>query len=128
MLHFDVSNIHTSLTRRPSELDASGNLTYTLAANANGTALVTINIQDDGGTANGGVDQSANQTFNINVTAVNDAPSFTFQAPSTFVLKIGRASCRERATAMGVGEADEEAEAEERRESKKKHSVTREQL
>src|SRR5438046_7568231 len=83
MLHFDVSNIHTSLTRRPSELDASGNLTYTLAANANGTALVTINIQDDGGTLNGGIDQSANQTFNINVTAVNDAPSFTKDTDET---------------------------------------------
>ena len=34
-------------------------------------------LQDNGGTANGGVDTSAPQTFVINVTAVNDAPSFT---------------------------------------------------
>ena len=31
---------------------------------------------DDGGTANGGIDTSAAQTFTITVTAVNDAPSF----------------------------------------------------
>jgi hypothetical protein len=36
-----------------------------------------INIQDNGGTADGGVDTSASQTFTITVTAVNDVPSFT---------------------------------------------------
>src|SRR5207237_10032937 len=87
IVHFNVSNNNNALFSVQPAVYATGNLTYTLAANANSTALVTINIQDDGGTANGGIDQSANQTFNINVTAVNDAPSFTFQSPSTFVLK-----------------------------------------
>ena len=57
---------------------AAGNLVFTPAANANGTAYAsfTFQVQDDGGTANGGVDldPSAN-TLTINVTAVNDAPS-----------------------------------------------------
>src|SRR5438477_547275 len=48
------------------------------AANGNGAAEAsfTFQVQDDGGTANGGVnlDQSAN-TITINVTSVNDAPS-----------------------------------------------------
>ena len=55
----------------------AGKLMFTPAANANGAgyASFTFQVQDDGGTANGGVDldQSAN-TITINVTSVNDAP------------------------------------------------------
>src|SRR5258706_395907 len=40
-------------------------------------ATVAVAAHDDGGTANGGVDTSASQTFTITVVAVNDAPSFT---------------------------------------------------
>lgn len=47
-------------------LDAtSGNLTYTPATNQWGTATITATLQDNGGTANGGVDTSAPQTFKI---------------------------------------------------------------
>ena len=52
----------------------NGTLTYTPADNANGTATVSVKLHDDGDTANGEVDQSAEQTFTINVGAVNDAP------------------------------------------------------
>ncbi len=41
-----------------------------------------MQLHDNGGTANGGVDTSAAQTFTITVTAVNDAPSFTKGAES----------------------------------------------
>ena len=54
-----------------------GKLVYAPAANANGTAYAsfTFQVEDSGGTANGGVnlDQSAN-TITFNVAAVNDAP------------------------------------------------------
>ena len=60
-----------------ADLDAS-KLTFSPAANGNGTgyASITFQVQDDGGTANGGVDldQSPN-TMTIDVTAVNDAPN-----------------------------------------------------
>ncbi len=49
-------------------------LTYTPAANQNGTATITYHAHDDGGTVNGGVDNSADQTFTITVNAVNDPP------------------------------------------------------
>src|SRR5262249_37848842 len=53
-----------------------GRLTFSPAANANGTsyASFTFQVQDNGGTANGGVDidQSPN-TMTIDVTRVNDA-------------------------------------------------------
>ncbi len=55
-------------------IDASGNLTFTPAANANGTATVSVTLRDSGGTANGGVDSST-QTFTIIITSVNDAPT-----------------------------------------------------
>ncbi|WP_177175901.1 Ig-like domain-containing protein [Sphingopyxis sp. YR583] len=59
---------------------AAGLLTFTPAANDNGTGLgsFTFQVRDNGGTANGGVDtdQSANR-INFNVTPVNDAPAGT---------------------------------------------------
>src|SRR5207244_12754637 len=53
-----------------------GTLTYTPATNLSGSAVVTLALHDDGGTANGGSDTSAAQTFHIVVLPVNDAPSF----------------------------------------------------
>jgi hypothetical protein len=51
-----------------------GTLTYTPATHAFGSATVSVKIKDNGGTANGGKDESAAQSFTIAVTAVNDAP------------------------------------------------------
>ena len=59
---------------------ALGHLTFAPAANANGTGYAgfTFQVQDNGGTANGGVDldPTAN-TITVNVTPVNDAPVAT---------------------------------------------------
>ena len=54
-----------------------GRLVFTPAANANGNsyASFTFQVQDNGGTANGGIDLDASpNTLTINVAAVNDAP------------------------------------------------------
>ena len=56
----------------------AGLLRFTPAANAYGTgyASFTFQVQDNGGTAHGGVDlDSAPNTITINVTPVNDAPT-----------------------------------------------------
>jgi enoyl-CoA hydratase/carnithine racemase len=50
------------------QIDPTGKLTFTPGANVAGTAHVTVKLMDDGGTANGGVDTSAPQTFDIVVT------------------------------------------------------------
>ncbi|MFC2029411.1 FG-GAP-like repeat-containing protein [Chloroflexota bacterium] len=50
----------------------TGDLSFTPASDTWGTATVTATLQDDGGTAHGGVDTSAPQTFMITVYAVND--------------------------------------------------------
>ena len=59
---------------------AAGKLSYSPAANANGSPYTsfTFQVEDDGGAANGGVnlDQSPN-TLTIAVTPVNDAPAGT---------------------------------------------------
>src|SRR5207247_1693545 len=73
-LNFIVSNTNTTLFSAQPAVAANGTLTYTTAANANGSAPVTVQVHDSGGTANGGVDTSAGQTFTITITPVNDAP------------------------------------------------------
>ena len=79
-LTFNVTaNSNASLFSVQPSVSSAGTLTYTPAANANGSATITLNVQDTGGILNGGVDTSATQTFIINVTAVNDPPVATAQ-------------------------------------------------
>jgi Dockerin type I domain/Bacterial Ig domain len=54
---------------------ASGQLSFQPIPHASGTATITVTVKDDGGTADGGAN-SISRTFTINVTPVNDAPSF----------------------------------------------------
>src|SRR6185436_5588559 len=64
----------------------AGNLKFTPAANTNGAALVafTFQVQDDGGTASGGIDlDTAARTMTVNVTSVNDAPIGTNKTVTT---------------------------------------------
>ncbi|HEV3340074.1 MAG TPA: Ig-like domain-containing protein [Pirellulales bacterium] len=76
-LNFIITTDNNSLFSVPPAIDATtGNLTYTLAPNVYGTANVSVELHDDGGTANGGVDTSAPQTFTITVSFVNQPPSF----------------------------------------------------
>jgi len=53
----------------------TGTLTFTPAANRNGTAHVAFAIKDSGGTANGGVDTSTGQSVTITVNPVDDPPN-----------------------------------------------------
>ena len=67
-------------------------------------------LHDNGGTANGGVDTSATQTFTITVTAVNDAPSFTKGADQTVAEDAGAADRRRPGRpASAAGPANESA-------------------
>src|SRR2546427_571228 len=74
---YTVSNVsNPGLFSAGPAVDGSGTLTYTLAANANGTSTYDVYVRDDGGTANGGVDTPGLQPFTIPAAEVNDAPSF----------------------------------------------------
>lgn len=57
-------------------IDASGDLSFAVADNVHGSVTVSTYLQDDAGTANGGMNKSEVTTFSINVTAVNDVPTF----------------------------------------------------
>lgn len=74
-LSFNASNDNNDLFSVQPAIAANGTLTFTPTANANGTATVTVTLHDDGGTANGGVDTSAAQTFTITINNVNDTPT-----------------------------------------------------
>ncbi|MEA3210010.1 MAG: extracellular elastinolytic metalloproteinase [Chthoniobacter sp.] len=75
VVHFNVDAAnHDLFDEQPTIIVAgtpgalTGTLKYTPKATANGTTLVTVTLKDDGGTANGGNDTSAPQTFSISVT------------------------------------------------------------
>jgi VCBS repeat-containing protein len=78
-LSYSVSNNNSAVFTVGGQpaIAANGTLTFTPAANASGTATVSVKILDDGGTANGGINESAVQTFAITVAAANDAPAGT---------------------------------------------------
>jgi hypothetical protein len=80
IVHFNVSNDNPSLFSVQPAINGSGVLTYTPAPNANGSALVTVVAQDNGGTAFGGADSSAPATFRINVALGPDCPIAVGQA------------------------------------------------
>jgi hypothetical protein len=82
-LNFVVTNDNNALFSSQPAVDATGKLTYLPAANRNGTATVTVKLHDNGGTANGGVDTSPEQTLTITITPVNDAPTFDLIASNT---------------------------------------------
>ncbi|NOH04120.1 MAG: hypothetical protein HND47_20185 [Chloroflexi bacterium] len=73
-LTFNVSNDNNALFSVQPAVATNGTLSYTPAPNANGSAIVTLSLSDNGGTANGGVDTSAPQTFTITVNPVDDLP------------------------------------------------------
>ncbi|MDN5203127.1 T9SS type A sorting domain-containing protein [Fulvivirgaceae bacterium BMA10] len=78
VLTFNVSTNNDALFSTLPSIDSnSGDLTYTPADNANGMAVVTVSLSDDGG------EQTGESFFTITVDAVNDAPSFTKGADQT---------------------------------------------
>jgi hypothetical protein len=111
-LSFVVTNDNSALFLVQPTINATtGLLTYTPAANANGTANVTVRLKDNGLTANGGVDTSAPQTFTINVTAVNDVPTYTSGPSPVTVLEDSAAFSQAWATNVSPGPSNESGQA-----------------
>jgi hypothetical protein len=76
VLRYIVSNSNNALFSVQPAIDTNGNLTFTTAQNVIGTATLTVQVQDNGGTANGGNDTSATVTCAITVQYVNQPPTF----------------------------------------------------
>src|SRR5439155_1228411 len=105
-----TNNTNPSLFSTAPSISSSGALSFTPAANANGSATITIVLKDSGGTANGGVDTSPSQTFTIAVNAVNDAPSFTPGPNQTVNEDAGGQTIANWATNISRGPANESAQ------------------
>jgi CSLREA domain-containing protein len=106
-LTFLVTNNNNALFAVQPAVAPDGTLTYTPALEANGNATVTVQLQDDGGTANGGLDTSPPQVFIITVLPVNDPPGFT-RGPNLFVFEsTGAQTVPAWATAISPGPPDE---------------------
>ena len=81
----------TAVTNTPSQVpnpiltytspDSTGSFTYTPVPDATGIATITVMVDDDGGTGNGGDDSFARNIV-INIEAVNDDPVGVTDTPS----------------------------------------------
>ncbi|MCP4224181.1 MAG: tandem-95 repeat protein [Actinomycetia bacterium] len=71
---FGVITTNPSLFSAPPVVDSAGQLSYTPAPDANGTATITVTLSDNGGTTNGGTDISPPAVATITITPVNDDP------------------------------------------------------
>ncbi|KPA16626.1 PKD domain protein, partial [Candidatus Magnetomorum sp. HK-1] len=60
----------------PPQVSSDGRLSFSAYPNSNGKATIEIRLQDNGGTAYNGVDTTLPQSFEIEVVAINDPPSF----------------------------------------------------
>ncbi len=107
VVSFNVGNDNSALFSAQPAINGSGGLTYTPAASATGSALITVSAMDDGGTANGGVDTSVELTFTITVGDVNDPPVFTAGADQTVDEDAGPQTVNGWATGISPGPANE---------------------
>jgi VCBS repeat-containing protein len=78
------------------------------AADANGSAAFSFQVQDDGGTPGS---DTLTETLTITVTPVNDAPSFTVGASQLVNEDCGSQTVAGWATAISAGPANESAQA-----------------
>ncbi len=109
---YTVSNIaDPTLFSSAPGIDNSGNLSYTVAADAFGTSTFDVTVQDDGGTSNGGVDTSTVQRFTITINGVNDAPTFTASNPPAVEENSGAQSEPGFVTSFTAGPANESGQS-----------------
>jgi type VI protein secretion system component Hcp len=89
-LNFIVAADDPSLFQVQPAISANGTLTFTPAAGKVGATAVKVFLQDNGGTQDGGVDKSLEQTFRIIILpppTVTQANFANFTAPMKLVFK-----------------------------------------
>ncbi|MGC8828171.1 MAG: FG-GAP-like repeat-containing protein [Verrucomicrobiia bacterium] len=105
---FILSNNNPSLFQIQPYMTVTGRLIFKPSKNANGTATVTVTLKDTGGTANGGIDETTD-TFTINVTAVNDPPSFNIGRTVTVLEDCGPVTSNNWAYNISAGGGADES-------------------
>jgi hypothetical protein len=73
-LSFELTPSNSAIFLVPPAISPAGTLTFTPKANAVGISTVAVQLHDNGGTADGGVDTSAPQSFSITVKAAQTSP------------------------------------------------------
>lgn len=86
-----------------------GDLTFTTAPNAAGSAIVTLRLTDSGGTTNGGINQYE-RTFTITIQPVNDAPQMQKSSDPIVSEDAGKVTLSGWAT-LTAGPMDEQAQS-----------------
>jgi len=116
-LSFLLTNDNPALFSGQPSMSSDGALTFAPAPGAHGLATVTVQLRDNGGTVNGGVDTSSARSFTIAVSAANNAPvldntgtmwlSFVWQDdaanPGTLVTDILASAGGDRITDVDAG-------------------------
>jgi hypothetical protein len=104
-----ASSNNSGLTGTPAVTytspNSTGTLTFTPAANAFGTATITVTVKDDGGTQNGGDDTTQVQ-FTVTVNHVNVAP--TINTPAN--LTINENAGQQTVNLTGITAGDDETQ------------------
>ncbi|WP_320076503.1 DUF4347 domain-containing protein [Planktothrix agardhii] len=93
---YTVTNTDNTLFTAQPSVATDGTLTYTPSGKP-GTATVSVQLQDNGGTANGGVDLSDIANFNITIPA----PKVNLTASTTTASEAGATAITLTATAEG---------------------------
>ncbi|MBA3287223.1 MAG: hypothetical protein H0U21_04245, partial [Acidimicrobiia bacterium] len=88
-LQFQVVASVPALFAEPPRIAPDGTLSFTPAPDAYGTTAVTVRLQDDGGTDDGGLDTSGPQVFTITIAPANDAPVMVSAPRATGEARIG---------------------------------------
>jgi hypothetical protein len=106
-LTFSVVPDNADLFSVTPSIDGSGNLSYTPAPNVEGVAIVSVVLSDNGGVANGGVNASASQTFEIRIVKLHWAHNTAKPQDTTgdtAITAIDALSCINYINAHGAGE------------------------
>lgn len=110
-LQFQLVIDQPGLFETQPAIQTNGTLTFTPAPQAFGTATVEVTLSDDGGTANGGENQSSIQTFEIEIAPVNDAPQFTPGEAVVIDEDAGEVTIPAWATEIQTGQPNETGQA-----------------
>ncbi|MBD2072959.1 DUF4347 domain-containing protein [Phormidium sp. FACHB-592] len=86
---------------------AANSLTYIPVPDSVATQTLSVSINDNGNTGTGGSLPSGTTNISLNITAVNDAPSFTKGSDQTITAGAGVQTISNWATGFNPGPADE---------------------
>jgi len=94
-LTFEVSTPDDDFFAEQPAISSDGTLSYKPKNTANGTATITVQLLDSGGTENGGDDLSAAQTFTITIEDVNTTPTLEPIADPTAINELDSAAVQQ---------------------------------